>query len=1088
MIDRIRALRQTDAPWAPGGELSPSLRPGWGAGTPKARTMCALFGFALLFTLLIGPIPSSSRESRLINESTPQANADTLPAVADSENEGGSILGAGGDLVPSLSDPSLPRLSFEASGSGAFGLSSWLPAGLFAWLDPAQTNGTQLASRLASAGIQAPIVSDGEFVWGPNVGRFSVEAYLRDRGSPFADYSDEVAQWADYTSVNPKVLLTVLEMRFGLVSGTEQTMTPAQIRSAIHTTSLTLAKRFYEHLYTFGTRRPPGKGRPPSAPLVTLSDGTTAQIDPSLPSGTFAVAATLGQSSGLSRWQAQMSPAGSGGFTQVYGAMFPGSDPTSTTNDINPPAATPPDSLLQFPFPQGAVWVYGGPHSWNGDSTPPFSSMDFFLRGGTCSNPPFYYAVSAAGGSAYHPSHYSCWIEIDHGGGWTTSYYHLLNTFGEGGVSRNWTMGSIACQLCAGGWASGPHVHFSLKYNGSYVSLEGVKLSGWTVHVGSTAYTSGYIERDGTTIDPYGSVLNDYHIYYPLSNHSLRFYGNGVGDIDRVKIQVDDPDNSNPGPPVDVGAGDFTIEWWMKAAPGENNAAAITCGANNNWVHGNTLLDRSRMNNDNDFGVSLAGGHIAFGVGGAGTGDFTLCGLIPVNDGLWHHVAIERRSSDGRLWIFVDGVLDVQADGPDGDISYPNSGVPANTCGPTGDQPCTSTDPYLVLGAGKFDLGPTYPPFSGWMDELRVSNALRYTGDFTVPATPYAPDANTLALYHFDEGEGTTLDDVSGFPGGPSNGLLMVGGAPAGPEWSTDTEWSPTPSPTPTPTPTASATPTDTETPTATPTDTQTPTPTFTDTPTATATFTPSPTPTATPDPNQVFDDVPPSYWAYDYINALYNAGYVVGCSISPRLYCPDNILTRSESAVFVLRGAYGAIPDPPHTPPATPTFGDVPTDYWGYGWVESLYADGYTAGCSTDPLLYCPERQHTRAEGAVFYLRIKNGAGYTPPPATGMFDDVSSGDWFYDWIEAAYVQGLLPECGSDPLRICPNDPLDRGMAAFMMVQAKGGLPLTGSGTSATPVPASGETGKAPTLSSTPQTASSQTSEPSTTPTPTVVP
>jgi hypothetical protein len=578
-------------------------------------------------------------------------------------------------------------------------------------------------------------------------------------------------------------------MQYGLVDGDRSGMTGDQIRSTIESTSLTLAKAFYEHLYTFGSRRQVNTANASESPIVALVDGTAVQFARTVSSGTYAVGTLLGASSNLDTWQLQMASGGQGSFSQTFASMFPGSDPTSTTNSIDPPAA-PPDSLLQLPFPQGATWTYGGPHSWNGDNTPPFSSMDFFLTGGTCAAPPFYYAVAAAGGTAYHPSSYSCWIEINHGGGWTTSYYHLRNTFAGGSVSRNWLMGSIACETCAGGWASGPHVHFSLKYNGSYISLEGVKLSGWTVHVGSTAYTSGYIERDGTTINPYNSVLNDYSTYYPETDHSLRFYGNGTGDIDRVKIRVDDPANANPGPPVDVGAADFTIEWWMKTAVGQNNASAIACGDNNNWVHGNTILDRSRRDNDNDFGVSMAGGHIAFGVGGAGTGDFTLCGAMPVDDGLWHHIAVERRFSDGHLWIFVDGKLDAQADGPDGDVSYPDSGLPANLCGPTGDQPCTSTDPYLVLGAGKFDLGSAYPPFNGWMDELRVSNALRYGGDFSKPSAAFSPDLVTVALYHFDEGVGSTLDDVSGYPGGPSNGLLSIGGTPTGPAWSVDTLWS----------------------------------------------------------------------------------------------------------------------------------------------------------------------------------------------------------------------------------------------------------------------------------------------------------
>ncbi len=38
----------------------------------------------------------------------------------------------------------------------------------------------------------------------------------------------------------------------------------------------------------------------------------------------------------------------------------------------------------------------------------------------------------------------------------------------------------------------------------------------------------------------------------------------------------------------------------------------------------------------------------------------------------------------------------------------------------------------------------------GVIDELRISDGLRYTGDFTPPSAPLAPDRNTRALFHFD--------------------------------------------------------------------------------------------------------------------------------------------------------------------------------------------------------------------------------------------------------------------------------------------------------------------------------------------------
>ena len=163
---------------------------------------------------------------------------------------------------------------------------------------------------------------------------------------------------------------------------------------------------------------------------------------------------------------------------------------------------------------------------------------------------------------------------------------------------------------------------------------------------------------------------------------------------------------------------------------------------------------------------------------------------------------------------------------------------------------------------------------------------------------------------------------------------------------------------------------------------------------------------------------------------------------MDPRLYCPDNILNRAESAVFVLRGQYGAIPNPPYPPPATPTFADVYSTFWGYGWIESMWTDGFTAGCGTDPLVYCPLQQHTRAEGSVFFLRVMHGSDYVPPDATGIFDDVFLGAWYANWVEAAYNNGILPACNTSPLQFCPDDELDRAWAAYMMIQAKGGLPL----------------------------------------------
>ena len=192
------------------------------------------------------------------------------------------------------------------------------------------------------------------------------------------------------------------------------------------------------------------------------------------------------------------------------------------------------------------------------------------------------------------------------------------------------------------------------------------------------------------------------------------------------------------------------------------------------------------------------------------------------------------------------------------------------------------------------------------------------------------------------------------------------------------------------------------------------------------------------PTPASTFADVPSTHPYYSEIEALYRAGYTAGCATNPLLYCPEQTMNRAESAVFVERGIHSASYTP--VDPSAQVFTDLPLDSWAAGWINSLWEDHYTSGCGTDPLLYCPSLGHTRAEGSVFYLRMLNGAGFEPPqPTRQTFADVSLDTWYARWVEAAYDAALIEPCQIAPeLRFCPNDPLTRALAAFMMVRAKG--------------------------------------------------
>jgi hypothetical protein len=117
----------------------------------------------------------------------------------------------------------------------------------------------------------------------------------------------------------------------------------------------------------------------------------------------------------------------------------------------------------------------------------------------------------------------------------------------------------------------------------------------------------------------------------------------------------------------------------------------------------------------------------------------------------WHHIVGSYDGSNMRLYVNGSRVANLITSGAI-------------------DQ---TTNPLRIASAdGSGDL------FQGLIDEVRVSNIIRYTGNFVVPQAPFATDAATRGLWHLDERSGTTTADASG---NGNNGTFV-----GSPTWATD--------------------------------------------------------------------------------------------------------------------------------------------------------------------------------------------------------------------------------------------------------------------------------------------------------------
>jgi LasA protease len=187
---------------------------------------------------------------------------------------------------------------------------------------------------------------------------------------------------------------------------------------------------------------------------------------------------------------------------------------------------------LSLPWNPNESWALrGGPHGWTG--TPrPWSSLDF--NGGSGQ------VVAARKGVAFRMcSTGGGWIRVDHGDGWTTDYYHLssMAVANNTSVTRRQYLGNQGVNIDCGGSASGPHVHFTIRFNGAYQEWNGRAIGGWTLSEGAAAYQGkavrGHVGGSTTATALTGQTLYNAGIQYQANVEGIGWQGaqaNWAGD------------------------------------------------------------------------------------------------------------------------------------------------------------------------------------------------------------------------------------------------------------------------------------------------------------------------------------------------------------------------------------------------------------------------------------------------------------------------------------------------------------------------------------------------------------------------------
>jgi hypothetical protein len=186
----------------------------------------------------------------------------------------------------------------------------------------------------------------------------------------------------------------------------------------------------------------------------------------------------------------------------------------------------------------------------------------------------------------------------------------------------------------------------------------------------------------------------------------------------------------------------------------------------------------------------------------------------------------------------------------------------------------------------------------------------------------------------------------------------------------------------------------------------------------------------------QTFNDVSASDPYFDYVSLLQADGVTAGCSTSPPLYCPGTPVTRAQMSVFIV-AALDRAQGTSLIYTQTPYFQDVTSGSSYFPFVQRIKDLGITAGCSTNPPLFCPDTTITQGQMAVFMIAgwmLENNLSTFTYTTTPYFTDVPSTDIYFRFVQKMRDLGFWNGCSATSY--CESSAVTRDQMAPMIMRS----------------------------------------------------